>query len=361
MLPDPEAQRISVLRPSLEPFTSAAIAMPINALIAGHRSSTDSLYADARAVLRFTNSARSAGTERAYSSDWRDFTMYCTQNQVQFLPAQPLTVALYLAALAERGRKTATILRRMTAISVAHRRSGYSSPCGQSQRIVTETVQGIRRQIGVRQAGKAPMNMKLLRRILRRLPTDPLSGARDRAIILTGLAGGLRRSELSGIRVEHLRRHRRGFAILIPVSKTDQEQAGREVEIAASSRSRTASLAQSTCPVRALEHWLRFSGVENGPVFRRITRGQNLGKGLRPGSINWILKRALAESGLTSDQSARFGAHSLRSGFATIAYGNGATEIEISRQTGHRTNAMVRRYIGEERKQRRTAARKLGL
>lgn len=91
------------------------------------------------------------------------------------------------------------------------------------------------------------------------------------------------------------------------------------------------------------------------------TRCQNLGKGLSHGSINWILKRALAESGLSSDQATHFGALSLRSGFATMAYENGATEIEISRQTGHRTIAMVRRYIGEERKQRRTAARKLGL
>ena len=213
----------------------------------------------------------------------------------------------------------------------------------------------------MRQNGKAPITINLLRRILRRLPTNTLSGSRDRAIILTGFAGGLRRSEIAGIRVEHLSRRPQGITVFLPASKTDQEQEGREVELAASCKSKKNPQAQSTCPVQALVHWLKLSSAKNGHIFRHITRGQNLGRPLSPGSIGWIFKRCLTIAGLTSEEAARYGAHSLRAGFATVAYGNGASEIEISRQTGHRTVAMVRKYIGEEQKQRRSAARKLGL
>jgi hypothetical protein len=43
------------------------------------------------------------------------------------LPAHPVTVALYLTALAEV-RKPATIRRRMNSISVVHQLAGYASP-----------------------------------------------------------------------------------------------------------------------------------------------------------------------------------------------------------------------------------------
>jgi integrase len=67
----------------------------------------------------------------------------------------------------------------------------------------------------------------------------PLTASRDRALILIGVRGGLRRSELAGIRCEHLQPHARGITITLPKSKTDQEGQGREVEIARGSQPET--------------------------------------------------------------------------------------------------------------------------
>jgi integrase len=67
----------------------------------------------------------------------------------------------------------------------------------------------------------------------------PLTASRDRALILIGVRGGLRRSELAGIRCEHLLPHARGITITLPKSKTDQEGQGREVEIARGSQPET--------------------------------------------------------------------------------------------------------------------------
>ena len=73
------------------------------------------------------------------------------------------------------------------------------------------------------------------------------------------------------------------------------------------------------------------------------------------------MQRALSRAGLDSRELSRYGAHSLRAGFATVAYENGATELEITRQTGHTNVAMIRRYIHAEQKQRRNVAAKLGI
>jgi len=61
---------------------------------------------------------------------------------------------------------------------------------------------------------------------------------------------------------------------------------------------------------------------------------------LNKDSIGVIVKRAAARAGY--DPSTLAG-HSLRAGLATQAAMNGATELTIMKQTGHRSLAMLRR------------------
>jgi integrase len=85
-----------------------------------------------------------------------------------------------------------------------------------------------------------------LDRIVKILGTleGPIASARDKALLLLGFVGGLRRSEMAALRVEHLTKHRSGYTIRIPRSKTDQE--GKGVEIVAGTN-------ELTCPMLALE------------------------------------------------------------------------------------------------------------
>jgi integrase len=318
------------------------------------------LYETARAAQKFAQSAKSAATRRAYNSDWRDFESWCSNNNLAALPAEPVTVALYLSALAGKGRKAATISRRVVSISVAHRCAGLSSPCDRNQTLVSETLQGIRRTLGTRQVGKKPVTIELVRKVIVRA-VGALAASRDRALILVGFAGGMRRSELAGIRVEHLHRHRKGITILLPVSKTDQEQQGREVELPIVVQPADTPASKLTCPVRALEDWLKLASIKEGPVFRKITWSQSSGKGLSARSIGYVVKRALGRAGLDEAELAKYGAHSLRSGFCTEAWERGASEAEIMQQTGHRSPAMVRKYIRSGRRARQAAAGKIGL
>ena len=57
-----------------------------------------------------------ANTQRGYAADLRSFADYCQHHQLSYLPAEVTTVARYVAELADRGLKLATIRRHVAAI-----------------------------------------------------------------------------------------------------------------------------------------------------------------------------------------------------------------------------------------------------
>ena len=109
----------------------------------------------------------------------------------------------------------------------------------------------------------------------------------------------------------------------------------------------------------SLRAWLEASGIESGPVFRPINRhGQIRPMRLSDRAVALIVKRAAEAAG---KDPAEFAGHSLRSGLATAAAIGGASERAIMNQTGHRSTAMVRRYIRDGSLFRENAAARVGL
>ena len=102
------------------------------------------LSAEAR---EFAALSSAANTTRAYVSDWADFTAWCDRHGRQSLPADPPTLADYIAALASppRNLKVSTIARRCTAIARAHRLAGFETPL---RDVARDTMTGIRRTLG---------------------------------------------------------------------------------------------------------------------------------------------------------------------------------------------------------------------
>ena len=68
-------------------------------------------------AAEFARSSRSAATERAYRSDWADFSSWCERAGLSPLPASPATVGAYFSARAGV-TKVATLNRRLAAITV---------------------------------------------------------------------------------------------------------------------------------------------------------------------------------------------------------------------------------------------------
>ena len=142
-----------------------------------------------------------------------------------------------------------------------------------------------------------------------------------------------------------------GLVITLRRSKVDQEGEGRKLGIPYGSN-------PDTCPVRSLKAWLEASGIESGPVFRSITRHGRIESRLSSGAVALVVKQYAGALGLDA---ATYAGHSLRAGLATSAAIAGASERAIMNQTGHKSAAMVRRYIRDGSLFRENAAAKVGL
>lgn len=298
-------------------------------------------------VAHFISASRAASTLRAYQSDWEHFTDWCRSQGADHLPADPAVVAAYIADLTAT-MKVATIQRRLASIASAHKAAGHASPT--SNEGVRLTLSGIRKTKGIAQRQVKPILLDDLRRLVTALPVD-LRGTRDRALLLVGWAGAFRRSELVGIDVDDLEFTKEGLVVTVRRSKTDQEAAGRQVGIPYGT--------SKLCPVAALQGWLNASGVEDGPVFRRVNRHGHIGATrLEPSSVAAIVKEAAVGAGM---EPSVYSGHSLRAGLATSAAMNGASEETIMSTTGHKSTAMVRRYIRRGNLFRQNAASLAGL
>jgi integrase len=298
----------------------------------------------------FAAAAKAGNTLRAYQADWEDFVAWCKAHQTAALPATPEAVALYLTDRAAM-LKVSSLARRLTTINRAHQAAELPSPATMQNAVVSEVWKGIKRKKGTAQQGKKPLLTPDLRRIVAELPPE-LRGVRDRALLLAGFAGGFRRSELAALRVADLETTADGIIVRLGRSKTDQEGQGRAVALPYGSDPRT-------CPVRALRAWLDQAGIASGPVFRAVDRcGLASDQALHADSVAFLVKRAAGRAGL---ETAAYAGHSLRAGLATQAAMNGASELAIMKQTGHRSLATVRKYIREGSLFRENAATKLGL
>jgi hypothetical protein len=82
-----------------------------------------------------------------------------------------------------------------------HRMAGLEPPT--SSEAIKAVLAGIRRSVGTAVTRKAPATAETIRAIVAEMPTD-LRGLRDRAMLLLGFAGALRRSELVAFDVADL-------------------------------------------------------------------------------------------------------------------------------------------------------------
>lgn len=215
-------------------------------------------------------SASSPHSVRALRSDLEAFDLWCRRTNRIALPATPEIVAAYLDDRAKKGAKPASLGRYRASIAKIHQLLDLKDPT--QAELVKLRLRAIRREKGVAQAQARPLRFKgpvkdverdnprgLNIRALLDACGEDLSGLRDRALLSTAYDTGLRASELVGVCVEHIAEALDPEARLleIPRSKADQEGEGA-----------TAFLSPRS--VRAIAAWRAASGLEKGPLFRRV-------------------------------------------------------------------------------------------
>ena len=277
--------------------------------------------------------SRASSTRKAYLTDFAQFEAWCTRQELKASPATPAAVAVYLAALADRGQKASTIERALAGIAWAERARGYVWPKGHPA--ITSVMTGIRRRHGTAPSQKAPVVDLELAAMIATLG-EGLAGLRDRALLTMGWFGAFRRSELVALDVADIAHVREGFVVTLRRSKGDQEARGAEKGIPYASNT-------ELCPVRALAAWLAASAITEGSIFRGVDRHSRLSPvALSDRSVALIVQRAAKSAGLDAKS---VGGHSLRAGFATTAAKKGKSLDAIMRQTLHKSEKVARGYI----------------
>jgi integrase len=277
---------------------------------------------------RYAAESVSESTRRAYRSDLRHFL-----NWGASLPSTPDEVIRYLEDHA-KSLSIRTLRRRVATLNEAHRLLGISSPADRSE--VRRVLRGIARTEG-KPAKKAPPLLVEQAKTLVSTLDGSVSGVRDKAMILLGWSLFLRRSEIIGIDYEQLNFMSDRVVVHLGRSKTDQENKGRILALPL--------LEGPACPVTALNQWLNISGIDSGPIFRRVFKGGNVGSEdhrLTPSSINLILKRRALEAGVSDSQ--LFSGHSLRRGGITESFASQVPESDIQQVSRHKSIAQLRDY-----------------
>lgn len=226
-----------------------------------------------------------------------------------------------------------TVLHRLSVLSKAHQVRGVANTVQDSK--VRELVAKTRRAYAKRGAvpdKKAAITLEPLEAMLATCD-DSLRGVRDRALLLFAWAsGGRRRSEVTDATMENTRRvGPRAYSFTLLHSKTNQTGEHR---------------ADSEKPIveeaaDALAVWISRAGVQDGPIFRRVRRGDKVGEPLAPAAVRDIVMERASLAGLEPN----FAAHSLRSGFVTEAARQNVPLGETMALTGHASTASLVGYF----------------
>lgn len=301
----------------------------------------------------YARAAASENTLKAYAKDWAHFARWCRMKGAEPLPPSPEMIGLYLADLASgsgpspsqsasRPLSVSTIERRLSGLAWNYAQRGFT--LDRKNRHIATVLAGIKRKHARPPVQKEAFLAEDILAMVATLPFD-LRGLRDRAILLLGYAGGLRRSEIVSLDVQKDDTLESGGWIEIfekgALLTLNAKTGWREVEIGRGSK-------EQTCPVHALEQWLHFAKIDFGPVFVSTSRDGKRASETRLNDkhVARLIKRTVLDAGIRSElpekkRLALFSGHSLRAGLASSAE---VDERYVQKQLGHASAEMTRRY-----------------
>ncbi|WP_339639051.1 tyrosine-type recombinase/integrase [uncultured Sulfitobacter sp.] len=301
----------------------------------------------------YARAAASDNTLKAYAKDWAHFARWCRMKGAEPLPPSPEMIGLYLADLASgashspsksasRPLSVSTIDRRLSGLTWNYAQRGFA--LNRKNRHIATVLAGIKRKHARPPVQKEAILAEDILAMVATLPYD-LRGLRDRAILLLGYAGGLRRSEIISLDVHKDDTPDSGGWIDIfdegALLTLNAKTGWREVEIGRGSK-------DQTCPIHALEQWLHFAKIDFGPVFVGTSRDGKRASETRLNDkhIARLIKRTVLDARIRSElpekeRLALFSGHSLRAGLASSAE---VDERYVQKQLGHASAEMTRRY-----------------
>ena len=300
--------------------------------------------------LELCEEAYSANTRRAYASDWRAFTEFCEEFKANPLQASHATVFAYAQHLATKNDceiKASTIERRLAGVRHVHLREYPEDTPPTDHYKTRQLLRAIKRSRNEQTSNKKrALFSSDVASMIDHCDTTT-TGLRDRALLLLGLLGGFRRSELVALRwcdIETLPTNDEGFLVRVRQSKTDQTGKGKTKAIH--------HQAEPYCAWSALVEYRNAvdrsfdeRALKRSPdscVFLKVSRWGSVSQTpLKPASVALVIKKRAKAAGLDP---ALFSGHSLRSGLITEGLARGIALSDLADQAGHAKLDTTRSY-----------------
>ncbi|NTZ43835.1 tyrosine-type recombinase/integrase [Altererythrobacter sp. SALINAS58] len=270
--------------------------------------------------------AYSENTLRGYRNALKQFQGWCKERGLEWLPAEPHTIANFLD-IEVKTKSISTIRHRVDAISFAHRMADLPSPAEHSE--VRLALRRARRAKPRRPKQALGLTAELLNKIVAACP-DTLGGRRHAALISVGYDTLCRSCELVAVRAEHLSDDFSHIYILR--SKADPFGDGRVAYL-------------SSANIQRVQTWLDASGIVHGPLFRGLHLGTVSHQMLGTSSIRRLIKRAAARAKLSDESVQALSGHSMRVGAAQDMMVAGVDTIGIMHAGGWKSQAVLARYV----------------
>jgi integrase/recombinase XerD len=266
-------------------------------------------------------------TRRAYENDLRSFMKFVGIDRPDdFRTVTRSHVLAWRKTLEERLLAGATIRRKLAALA-----SLFEHLC-ESNSVTHNPVKGVKRPAVESQQGKTPALGDAQARALLSAPDgNTLKGKRDRAILSTLLYHGLRREELTKLKVKDYRQSRRGVAHLRVQGK--------------GGKMRFVPTHPGTLTL--IEEYLEAAGHgldSDAPLFRPVKNNVHghTYTALTPGNVyEQVVLKYLKKLGIAGEN---MGPHVMRATAATNALDNGADIAKVQEWLGHANIATTRIY-----------------
>lgn len=260
-----------------------------------------------------------ANTQRAWRADWHAWDGFCDERGFTTVPATPATVAAFVEACGEGGKKPATIRRYLTTIALAHRVAKFENPC--TSEPVRHALKGLTNEVSTRQTQARGLRWAEIQKFIEHAGVG-LPATRERALLCVAYDTMARRAELVAFNRGDFKFLEDGTGrALIRRSKTDQAGEGH-----------TAYLAPVT--VQYLQEWLALAQITKGAVFRRLigtgfppkklprpgrepklrTIPDRIGARLSPAAVGNIFKSVARHIKMPPEDVAGISGHSIRVG-----------------------------------------------
>jgi site-specific recombinase XerD len=179
------------------------------------------------------------------------------------------------------------------------------------------------------------------RELLAQPDTRTLKGKRDRALLALLLGCGLRRAELVSLTVDSIQQREARWVIVDLMGKGNRV---RTVPVPAWVK-------------QAIDAWTAAAGIREGPVFRPVNKGGEMGEGrLGEQPVWWVVKGYAAAMGLDN-----LAPHDLRRTCAKLCRKAGGDLEQIQMLLGHAFIQTTENYLGMEQNLVEAVNDKLGI